>query len=812
VDRTSHAASIEHTGVAMVIELRTLGTREWKRPLQCAAVPMGGRAIGKTPARPRGAFAKQRPEPARATGARCRLTWLQTCLLILCSVRLSSAAETDRTLTVRISAEDTPPGASAQIKIFLASPRQVASGAIGIDFDPTVFGEIGNIAVFSATGDAMGYADVRGQHMDAHFWSRSGGIGQLPTLPILVVSIAVMPQVTAGTASSLKIDPKGTPQLFVSSGPPWKDTAGNVYSVVVRPFTFHVNEGMSILSTAPGGGLLSQGDTLQIEGAGFDSSTTVGIDGVNIAPPQAVSSGQILMKLRGPTEMTGKRVRVKKETGPELTFYSSLLSKASVFDGHFSLLLPLNTYRRVEWHYLAEHSSLGYYFALQNPTSTPATATFFSMLGPGGKLIKNTIVIPPWALRADVLDGYTSGNGRAYMVTSAPLRMLEYYTVFRTIALPIEESVGPPLVFNSSLPSDVLSATAPLPWNWQIGAPAPAPKTIAISSYGRVDLTVTVSAPDRQWLSVTPTKATAPASLTLTPAVSSLARGVYTAIVTLTPDLLADVPADPPLAMSFPVTITVNAPGSTTLAAPSVIIETAPPVPIMANIVNAASGAPGDLAPGEIISIFGLNLGGNPVSSQVDPSGKLPIMLGGTQVFINGQPAPLLYASASQVNAIVPYEVGAGGAATIQVVSGGLSSESWGIPVAPAEPALFTLESGVGQAAMLNQDNSYNSPANPAPIGSTVQLFATGGGQTAPASITGTLAGQSPDSTLSPVTVTIDGIDAPVTYHGSAPGLVAGLLQINAIVPPGVKAGPEASIFITIGGRQSPAGVTMAVQ
>ena len=39
-------------------------------------------------------------------------------------------------------------------------------------------------------------------------------------------------------------------------------------------------------------------------------------------------------------------------------------------------------------------------------------------------------------------------------------------------------------------------------------------------------------------------------------------------------------------------------------------------------------------------------------------------------------------------------------------------------------------------------------------------------------------------------------------YHGSAPGEVAGLLQVNAAVP----------IFVTVGGKQSPAGFTIAVQ
>jgi hypothetical protein len=47
---------------------------------------------------------------------------------------------------------------------------------------------------------------------------------------------------------------------------------------------------------------------------------------------------------------------------------------------------------------------------------------------------------------------------------------------------------------------------------------------------------------------------------------------------------------------------------------------------------------------------------------------------------------------------------------------------------------------------------------------------------------------------------------------GSAPGEIAGLCQINAVVPTGVTAGPAVPVVVTAGGRQSPDGVTIAVQ
>jgi uncharacterized protein (TIGR03437 family) len=64
--------------------------------------------------------------------------------------------------------------------------------------------------------------------------------------------------------------------------------------------------------------------------------------------------------------------------------------------------------------------------------------------------------------------------------------------------------------------------------------------------------------------------------------------------------------------------------------------------------------------------------------------------------------------------------------------------------------------------------------------------------------------------------VDIDGQPGVVTYAGSSPGAVAGLVQINAIVPPTVKTGQAISITVSMGGatrsRRSQPGVTLAVK
>jgi len=216
-------------------------------------------------------------------------------------------------------------------------------------------------------------------------------------------------------------------------------------------------------------------------------------------------------------------------------------------------------------------------------------------------------------------------------------------------------------------------------------------------------------------------------------------------------------------------------------------------LPQIAEIVNAASGLAGALAPGEVISIFGLGVGG--------------------AVFVNGVPAPMLYTSSGQVNAIVPYEAGASGVAKVKVDVAGVGAAEWGVPLAPAAPAIFTAgASGVGQGAVLNQDSTVNSAANPAARGSVIQIFGTGQGITSPASLTGAISSGAGNPAVLPVKVTIGGMDAVVQYQGAAPGLISGVWQVNALVPADVTPVVAVPLSISVGGVASQAGVTIAVR
>jgi uncharacterized protein (TIGR03437 family) len=185
--------------------------------------------------------------------------------------------------------------------------------------------------------------------------------------------------------------------------------------------------------------------------------------------------------------------------------------------------------------------------------------------------------------------------------------------------------------------------------------------------------------------------------------------------------------------------------------------------------------------------------------------------LGGVQsVLFNGVPGPLLYTTAGQVGAIVPYAT-TGGTVLVVAQAAGTASNPFGVGFAPTAPGVFTANgSGRGQAAALNQNLTPNSDSAPASVGSVIALFATGEGQTNPPGVDGRTTGSVIPTPIAPVSVTIGGVPATVNFAGSAPGVIAGVMQVNAVVPPGVSG--TVPVIITVGAASSQSGVTIAVR
>ncbi|HKW98649.1 MAG TPA: IPT/TIG domain-containing protein [Bryobacteraceae bacterium] len=210
------------------------------------------------------------------------------------------------------------------------------------------------------------------------------------------------------------------------------------------------------------------------------------------------------------------------------------------------------------------------------------------------------------------------------------------------------------------------------------------------------------------------------------------------------------------------------------------------PVILPQAVVNATDLSRGPVAPGELVTIFGTDLGPpEGVGAQIS-SGKIGDDLAGVRVLFDGVAAPVLYAQSYQINAIVPFGVTPKNGVEVQVEYSGQKSAAVSVNVAEAAPAVFTLNAPSprgGRAAVLNQDGKINSLHNPAKIGSVVVIYATGAGEMQPAVADGEIATDTSEKPVLPVSVSFSGNMAEVLYAGPAPGIVAGVLQINARVP-----------------------------
>jgi len=213
---------------------------------------------------------------------------------------------------------------------------------------------------------------------------------------------------------------------------------------------------------------------------------------------------------------------------------------------------------------------------------------------------------------------------------------------------------------------------------------------------------------------------------------------------------------------------------------------------LISAVVDAASQRADPVSPGKIVVLYGTGLGPSQLSAE--PAG--------TAVSFNGIAAAVLYASATQIAAVVPYAV-SGTTAQVTVAYRGDVSAAFTVPVAASAPSLFTLnQAGWGQAAAIHADGTANTAANPVRIGGFISLYATGEGQTGPTT---------PPRPILPVRVTIGGIPALIQYAGGAPGQVAGLMQVNVQIPSGVRPGGYVPVVLQVGDRASSPAVWIAV-
>jgi len=321
-----------------------------------------------------------------------------------------------------------------------------------------------------------------------------------------------------------------------------------------------------------------------------------------------------------------------------------------------------------------------------------------------------------------------------------------------------------------ALPS-LVPVPAQLTFFYSGGAP-PASQQLEIYSTSAVAFQAVGSG----FVTVTPASGTTTQKVTVSVDPSGLTSGAHSGSVTVT---AANVTNSP---VVVPVTFNIA------LTGPQLGAD---------SVVNGASFLAGPVAPGSLFTIFGTQLAGGPILTQGPAYGT---SLGGVSITIDGIPVPLQYVSPTQINAQVPFNVAVGQQSLVLTFNG--ASTTVPVTIGVASPGIFQVN---GRGAILNQDSSLNSTANPALVGSTVAVFFTGGGLVTPAATTGQPASSTMLSTTNATTTaTIGTQPATVVFSGLAPGFV-GLGQANIQVP--ALATNDYPLVLTVNGVASNSGI-----
>ena len=191
---------------------------------------------------------------------------------------------------------------------------------------------------------------------------------------------------------------------------------------------------------------------------------------------------------------------------------------------------------------------------------------------------------------------------------------------------------------------------------------------------------------------------------------------------------------------------------------------------------------------------------------------KLPIVIDGVGVTVNGEAAYISYVSPKQLNFLIPTDIAAG-PAQIQVTNNGEISAAATVNLQSAAPAFFWL-TGNKYIAATHANGALTGPASlisgvttPVVAGETIALYGNGFGATSPAAPNGS-AVTAPLPLATKPAITIGGVPATVTFAG----LVGpGVYQVDVTVPGSLTTG-DAAVVATANGQQSPSNAFISIQ
>jgi uncharacterized protein (TIGR03437 family) len=602
-----------------------------------------------------------------------------------------------------------------------------------------------------------------------------------------LVSVSVNPSLlSAGTYN-------GTITITASA-------SGTANSPVTIPVTLQVASGTLTLSTntlgfsyIPGGST-PVAQTVQVTSNGSPlnftaqpNSGSAGVNWLSVTPTSGTTPGSLSISVNGtgltPGTYSGTvTVTAPNATGSPATIQVTLAVNAGTISASPS-------------------PSAGLTFTQGAGASAPAAQTI---------TVSSTPVSLTFAATATTATGGTwlsvspaSGSTTGSVQVSVNAGSLPVGTYTGTVTITASNAMGSPITYPVTLsvvtPITITATPATLSFGAILNATAPAAQTVQIAAQGPAGSgTLAIfpfaasvkTAAGGNWLSVTPTTGNDPGTISVSVSQTGLAAGNYTGTVTISSG---------------------NQNGATPATVSVSLTVSAAPTPVVAAVANAASGFIGAVSPGEEVAIYGSNFGPSTVVGATITGGAYPTTLSSTQVLFDGTPAPIIAVTNGQVNVMVPYGVSGRVTTAVQVTYLGVPSNAISYTVNATVPGIYTLnQTGSGQGAILNQDESANGLNNPAAKGSVVAVYMTGEGITTPPSVTGQLAVSLNHPVLG-VTATVNGVAAQVQYAGSAPGLVYGVMQVNVQLPANAPTG-NLPIVITVGTTNTQTGVTVAVQ
>ena len=546
--------------------------------------------------------------------------------------------------------------------------------------------------------------------------------------------------------------------------------------------------GVALQILAPGISYVATPAVLEVNAlAGVNASsqfftiTTFGSATVKPTLTATTSSGGNWIALSAPvasTLNTQSTVQVSFNTaGLASGFYTGVISSAGIGVQNSPVTIPVNL--------TVGTSATGPVLAV-----TPASLSFTTVTGanpaPTTLAINNTslgTIFPvlttsttdgnPWLNVA--LNSPAGAGGSITATVSINDASLANGSYSGSITISDGSATNAPIVIAVALsvqvPNPVLAlSTTGLTFNSTAGSTTKQSATLAANNAGTGTLNfsaVPSTVSGGTWLSVSPTTGAANAPLTVTVDPTNLAAGVYSGAISVSQ-------------IASQTSQTVQVLFGVGVALPAVNLN---------GISNGASFVSTILAPGEIVSVFGTNLGPAVGQQTQAVSGFLATSQAGISVTVGGTFAPLYYVSSSQINMQVPWEVSGKSSTPVVVTNSGQVSLTYTQVLRPLDPAIFV--AGNGRMAVLTLAGVQITASNPASAGQVLSLYATGLGPVNPAIATGQLTPIGPlYNTTGAASVTVGSANASVGFAGLAPGFV-GLYQINFTVPAGLAAGDQ---------------------